>query len=101
MVLKRNRIKTILRIILTVIFWIFLFTLVFKYPPDGFYLITFFILGLFSLILTFSFFTKYSFTLGVGIVGFLLLRFFHVQDVTSFTILAAMVLSLGFYQLKS
>ncbi|MCL5675643.1 MAG: hypothetical protein M1120_00770 [Patescibacteria group bacterium] len=97
--MKRSK-KRLVRLLLTIVFWVSLLVLVFAFSPSGFFVPLFFLLAFLAVYFLLSLFLPVAFTLSIAILGFLLLRYFHMDNHLNLVLLLALTVSLGLYQSK-
>lgn len=99
--MRKNRKSTILKILLSIIFWLLLLILVVGFSPTGYLIPIFFILLFLAIYFLLSAFLPLASPITIGIVGYLALRYFHMDNNLNLILLLALVVSLGLYQGKS
>lgn len=99
--MKRNWKKSFGRLVLSLIFFLILLFLIFVYPPSNFLLPTFFLLLFLAIYFLLSALLPLASPITIGIVGYLALRYFHMDNSLNLILLTALVVSLGLYQSRS
>lgn len=99
--MRKNKRNAFFKIFLSILFWIFLLTLVVSFSPAGYLMPVFFLLLFLGLYFFLSAFLALASPITIGIVGYLALRFFHMDNNLNLILLGALILSLGLYQSKS
>jgi len=98
-IMRRSK-KPFIRFVLSFLLWIALLILVFGFSPTGYLIPIFFLLLFLALYFLLSSFLPLASPITIGIVGYLVLRFFHMDNNLNLVLLLSLVVSLGLYQNK-